>query len=261
MGFCGDEAIVWCFKYILVVACCITNLLCGCALLGVGLWLCFDPSMREYASTAGDLQIYYIAVYVLIGIGGFMMLVGFLGCCGACMESQALLVLFFILLLVICAAEVGGGVWAYLNREKLKEGVKQGMTATIKDVYSEDAAVTAALDSMQRTLKCCGADSPLDYATSRYALTNPLQVPDSCCKSVSEDCGTGFKSIATLLNLPDVGIHTEGCADSLFSLLEENTILVAGLAIGVGAVQILGMIFSCCLCCAIRRQDDNKYYA
>eukprot|EP00057_Strongylocentrotus_purpuratus_P024730 XP_011679204.1 PREDICTED: CD9 antigen [Strongylocentrotus purpuratus] len=75
--------------------------LCGCALLGVGLWLCFDPSMREYATTSGDLQVYYIAVYVLIGIGGFMMLVGFLGCCGACMESQALLVLVRRMVVVV----------------------------------------------------------------------------------------------------------------------------------------------------------------
>ncbi|XP_030845089.1 CD9 antigen, partial [Strongylocentrotus purpuratus] len=240
--------------------------LCGCALLGVGLWLCFDPSMREYATTSGDLQVYYIAVYVLIGIGGFMMLVGFLGCCGACMESQALLVLFFVLLLVICAAEVGGGIWAYLNRNKLKMGVENGMQQTISGVYSEDDSVTLAFDKMQQALRCCGAVGPEDWIDSKYAERNPGQLPDSCCVEQSPNCGTvGQTAINSFLNLlrgqTSPPIFLTGCSDALFGMLEENTILVAGLAIGVGAVQLLGMIFSCCLCCAIRRQDDNKYYA
>nr|XP_054761930.1 CD63 antigen-like [Lytechinus pictus] len=222
--------------------------------------------MREYASTSGDLQVYYIAVYVLIGIGGFMMLVGFLGCCGACMESQALLVLFFILLLVICAAEVGGGIWAYLNRDKLKSGVEAGMRQTIEGVYSEDTSVTAAFDKMQQTLRCCGASGPEDWVISKFAERNLAALPDSCCTDMTENCGAiGQATINSFINVlrgqPTSSIYLTGCSEALFGMLEENTILVAGLAIGVGAVQLLGMIFSCCLCCAIRRQDDNKYYA
>ncbi len=57
----------------------------------MGLYLCFEPTVEEYADASGDLEEYYIAVYVIIGIGGIMMLIGFLGCCGACMENAPLL--------------------------------------------------------------------------------------------------------------------------------------------------------------------------
>ena len=32
--------------------------------------------------------------------------------------------------------------------------------------------------------------------------------------------------------------HLQGCADELFKELEENSVLVAGLVIGIGAVQV-----------------------
>lgn len=37
------------------------------------------------------LSLLFAAVYILIGAGGIMMLVGFFGCCGAVRESQCLL--------------------------------------------------------------------------------------------------------------------------------------------------------------------------
>ena len=36
---------------------------------------------------------------------------------------------------MICAAEVGGGIWAYLNRGKLKDGVQAG---NYDDEYDDD---------------------------------------------------------------------------------------------------------------------------
>lgn len=239
---CDAGTAVFCCKYILIVTTCITNLLCGCALLGVGLWLCFEPNIQQYATASGDLQEYYIAVYVIIGIGGLMMLVGFLGCCGACMENTVLLGMFFTFLLLICVAEVGGGIWSYLNREQLKTIVEKGMLSTMTDAYSgEDTVIKSAVDDMQQKLMCCGAEGPMDWGT----------IPDSCCEEQSKGPGCG--------QLPDT-IYSKGCATALFDMLEDNAVLVAGLAIGIGAVQLLGMLFSLCLCCAIRMADREKSY-
>ncbi len=232
--------------------------LCGCALLGVGLWLCFEPSVQQYASASGDLQEYYIAVYVIIGIGGLMMLVGFLGCCGACMENTVLLGMFFTFLLLICVAEVGGGVWCYLNREKLQGIIESGMQNTMTTTYNTgNTVVTTAVDRLQRDLMCCGAQGPTDWAETVFLTGTVLTaVPDSCCKSESKGCGNTGSVLASL----GLTIHQKGCANALFDELEENTVLVAGLAIGIGGVQLLGMVFSLCLCCAIRRADREKSY-
>ncbi|XP_072047857.1 CD9 antigen-like isoform X2 [Amphiura filiformis] len=249
-----------CMKYLLF-AFNFLILLCGCALVAVGLYLCFEPTVEEYADASGDLEEYYIAVYVIIGIGGIMMLIGFLGCCGACMENAPLLGLFFVFLLLICVAEVGGGIWCYLNREELKKIVTEGMKDSMTNVYNTDNNVMAAVDTMQQKLQCCGAEMPSDWLENTE-LQPPL--PDSCCITAgcsSSATGNMQDFYKTQKNTDSPLIYISGCSDELFSKLEENSVLVAGLVIGIGAVQLLGMIFSLCLCCAIRRSDDNKSYA
>ncbi|XP_071831175.1 CD9 antigen-like isoform X2 [Apostichopus japonicus] len=251
----GSNACVSCVKY-LMFAFNFLFWLCGCALLGLGLYLCFEPSMRSYAHTSGDLQEYYIALYCLIGIGGLMMLVGFLGCCGACAESRILLGMFFTFLLLICVVEVGGGFYAYLQREELKVLVTDSMTQTIKDVYGEDQVVNEAVDSMQQGLECCGASGPGDWLASKYS-----NIPESCC--IAESC-TPPSAVEALSKLfagdTNVIIYTEGCSSKLFKKLEQHTVILAGLTIGIGVVQLLGMVFSCCLCVAIGRQDREQQY-
>lgn len=90
-------------------------------------------------------------VYILIGAGSLVMLVGFFGCCGAVRESQCLLgsvstnaytgtfnktdhswkhvkkqkfispicFQFFACLLIIFGAEVAAGVFGFLNKDKV----------------------------------------------------------------------------------------------------------------------------------------------
>lgn len=248
------NACVTCVKY-LMFAFNFLFWLCGCALLGLGLYLCFEPSMRSYAQTSGNLQEYYIALYCLIGIGGLMMLVGFLGCCGACAESRILLGLFFTFLLLICVVEVGGGFYAYTNKEELQKLVTESMTKTVKEVYGQDQVVTTAFDSMQQGLECCGANGVSDWVGSTYG-----RVPPSCCIDEVCEVPTIPAIISKIFGQGDVVIHIRGCAGELFTLLEQHTVILAGLTIGIGVVQLLGMVFSCCLCVAIGRQDREKEY-
>uniref|UniRef100_A0A3Q4GLR7 Tetraspanin 2a n=1 Tax=Neolamprologus brichardi TaxID=32507 RepID=A0A3Q4GLR7_NEOBR len=84
----------------------------GLLVLAVGLWLRFDPNTVDLLT--GD------AVYILLGAGALMMVVGFLGCFGAIRESQCLLALFFACLVIIFGAEVTAGVFGFLNKEQVE---------------------------------------------------------------------------------------------------------------------------------------------
>ncbi|CAB1353353.1 unnamed protein product [Coregonus sp. 'balchen'] len=79
-----------CVKYILFVFNFIFWL-CGSLVLAVGLWLRFDPETVQLLTGEEAPETFFIAVYILIGAGGGMTLVGFFGCCGAVKESQCLL--------------------------------------------------------------------------------------------------------------------------------------------------------------------------
>ncbi|KAK2142267.1 hypothetical protein LSH36_979g02003 [Paralvinella palmiformis] len=54
-------------------------------------------------------------------------------------------------------------------------------------------------------------------------------------------------------------IQTKGCADRVFDFISKHVIIIAGITIGIGVVMLLGMIFSMCLCCEIRRGAEDKY--
>uniref|UniRef100_A0A3Q3B8W3 Tetraspanin 2a n=1 Tax=Kryptolebias marmoratus TaxID=37003 RepID=A0A3Q3B8W3_KRYMA len=113
-----------CVKYLLFVFNFIFWL-SGLLVLGVGLWLRFDQHTVDLLTGDGAPDTFFIAVYILLGAGGLMMIVGFFGCFGAVRESQCLLASFFACLLIIFGAEITAGVFGFMNREEITEEVKR----------------------------------------------------------------------------------------------------------------------------------------
>lgn len=61
----------------------------GSFLLGVGVWVLVDPTGFREIIAANPLL--FTGVYVILGMGGMLFLLGFLGCCGAIRENKCLL--------------------------------------------------------------------------------------------------------------------------------------------------------------------------
>ncbi|CAB1314582.1 unnamed protein product [Coregonus sp. 'balchen'] len=143
-----------CVKYLLLVFNFIFWL-CGSLVLAVGLWLRFDPKTVQLLNGEGAPETFFIAVYILIGAGGVMLLVGFFGCCGAVKESQCLLALFFACLLVIFGAEVAAGVFGFMSKDKIINDVQQFYSESISD-NSENSNSTAVAE-IYHTVDCLNA--------------------------------------------------------------------------------------------------------
>ncbi|XP_040889293.1 tetraspanin-2a isoform X2 [Toxotes jaculatrix] len=180
-----------CVKYLLFVFNFIFWL-SGLLVLAVGLWLRFDPETVELLTGKGAPDTFFIAVYILLGAGGLMMIVGFFGCFGAVRESQCLLASFFACLLIIFGAEIAAGVFGFINKEQIVEEVQKFYSSSISDVSNPNS--TAIADIYHRTLNCCGGSTS--------------EVPNDLCADVAPD------------------------------------------------TQIIGMIFSMVLCCAIRNSRE-----
>ncbi|KAI2563904.1 CD9 molecule, partial [Homo sapiens] len=101
--------------------------LAGIAVLAIGLWLRFDSQTKSIfeQETNNNNSSFYTGVYILIGAGALMMLVGFLGCCGAVQESQCMLGLFFGFLLVIFAIEIAAAIWGYSHKDEVIKEVQE----------------------------------------------------------------------------------------------------------------------------------------
>ena len=65
--------------------------LLGCAILGVGIWVRVDENFGKYVNNSNHFDLLYTGAYIFIVVGILIMVVGFLGCCGAIRENQCML--------------------------------------------------------------------------------------------------------------------------------------------------------------------------
>ncbi|XP_051946895.1 tetraspanin-2-like [Xyrauchen texanus] len=140
-----------CVKYLLFIFNFIFWLM-GSLVLAVGLWLRLDRNIVTLLGEDGP-ETFFIGVYILIVVGGLVMLVGFFGCCGAIRESQCLLGLFFASLLIIFGSEVAAGVFGFLNKDKITEEIKTFYEEAINNSNN------TTVQSYHTILNCCGLPS------------------------------------------------------------------------------------------------------
>ncbi|KAK3518160.1 hypothetical protein QTP70_033254 [Hemibagrus guttatus] len=203
--------------------------LAGTGVLAVGLWLRFDKRTESLFQVEDSPSTFLTGVYILIVAGALMMVVGFLGCCGAIRESQCMLGLFFIFLLIIFAAEVAAGIWGLSNRSKIIEEVQQFYIQTYTNYQTtKQPALKETLRAMQYGLQCCGPTGTIIDAAS-----------DTCPKK------EGLEILVTV-----------SCPAAIDDLFNSKMHIIGGVGIGIGLIMIFGMIFSMLLCCAVRRTRD-----
>ncbi|KAK4290687.1 hypothetical protein Pmani_036433 [Petrolisthes manimaculis] len=235
----------------------------GGALLGLALWVYIDG--YSMAPVTKDIHSYNYLLFFFMAVGAVMFVMGFLGCCGACQESQCMLATFFALVFVVFVGQIIAGVWLVTHEERFKEAFEDSLTLSIQKDYSRIELKTNAFDVIQTRLKCCGSSGPQDWADSYFNGHNlgvvPLSgstieylVPASCC---SEESCTESLKLKSRETFPD-GIHKKGCAKQMVHFIQEYNIVVLIVIIAILLIEVLAMIFSMVLCCTVRRIDNVK---
>ncbi|XP_077994679.1 tetraspanin-18-like [Glandiceps talaboti] len=227
--------------------------LSGVALAGVGIWIVVDS---ESFIAILDNPLIINAAYIMIGVGGFVLIVGFCGCCGAIKESRCLLGFYFTMLLLIFCAELAAGVLASIYGSDIEKYVEDAMNRTLVEDYGQTKLITDSWNDAQLIFECCGTYGYEDYLTTMwYADGQTQDFPSSCCKIISLTSGK-LENEAECLNKNPAYMNPEGCVAKFKTWVDDRIYILGGVGIGVAGLQLFGMIFAICLCRSIRSSSD-----
>ncbi|EEC00763.1 tetraspanin, putative [Ixodes scapularis] len=226
-------------------------LLSGCAVLGVGVWTLL--AKRHHLSLLVTAT-YASTAYMLVLAGVLVILVTIMGCVAIWRLNRCLLLAYTFLLLLIFLLEAVAGVIAYVYEEQVWHELADSLNTTFIESYGIDSSRTDAINDLQSSFKCCGANSYQDWQRSewlRLKPRSPNKVPDSCCKTTTSGCGG--------LVHPS-NVYYDGCINALDEQIREHLIIVGAVGLGICLVQVFGMIFSCCLYLRLRDYRRHPQY-
>ncbi|XP_014441156.1 tetraspanin-9 isoform X1 [Tupaia chinensis] len=218
--------------------------LCGCGLLGVGIWL--SVSQGNFATFSPSFPS-LSAANLVIAIGTIVMVTGFLGCLGAIKENKCLLLSFFVVLLTILLAELILLILFFVYMDKVNENAKKDLKDGLLLYNTEDnVGLRNAWNIIQAEMRCCGVTDHTDW----YPVLGENTVPDRCCMENSQGCGHNATT----------PLWTTGCYEKVKMWFDDNKHVLGTVGMCVLIMQILGMAFSMTLFQHIHR-TGKKYDA
>lgn len=208
-------------------------------MLAVGMWTLVEKS--DYVSLLNS-SFYSASAYILIAAGLIVIVTGIIGCCATLKEAKSLLIVYLSLMLFIFLLEIIAAVLAYITYQELDEELRQNLKVTMQQKYRQpgEDSVTQAVDKLQQEFKCCGSHNYSDWTDNVWIQVNEQLVPDSCCKTPSDLCGRR--------NHPSNIYKTEGgCIKKMEDFILSQLYILGMVGIGTAFLQLVGMMFTCCL--------------
>ncbi|KAL1278757.1 hypothetical protein QQF64_025430 [Cirrhinus molitorella] len=225
--------------------------LAGAAILGVGIWVKVDSGsilglLGKIEGAPSELAQVQNVGYLLIAVGAVLLILGFLGCCGAIRESRCMLLMFFIIILIVFIAEVAGAIVLLVFKPLAENLIKQfgiEVVKTITKKYGENADITGLLNTTMTTLKCCGFNNYTDFTDSPF-VKKFNYYPDQCCNG--EVCTDAVAS----------NMVVQGCFPALMKLIDDNSVVIIAVALGIAALELAAMIVSMIMYCKIGSKQN-----
>ncbi|XP_069764510.1 CD82 antigen-like isoform X3 [Narcine bancroftii] len=241
----------------------------GGVTLGFGLWILFDKTsfIAVLDTTSVPLQIWS---YLLSGLGIFTMMMGFLGCIGALKEVKCMLGIYFTLLVFLMASQITIGVLVYTQRKMIEKKISEAVENLIKNYNRDDNKLEnleETWDFIQLKFSCCGWNSFDEWLNnpivrrniSKESMANfdtQFNFPCSCYNSSKNFTHNVTKETGFCLTYGNNQLeNSQGCKRIVFQWMQQNTVTIMIICLGITMVELLGMSLSMLLC----RNIDPDY--
>jgi len=153
------------------------------ACVGVGIWALVDKkTFTDAITTATEElkidgitaeQISNLAILICV-VGGIIMIIAGIGCCGAMKNVKCLLGVFFIAMLLISILVIVVAVLVHVYPGKLSEKITEKFRK-----YIDNGDFKDEVEKYQNTFKCCGINGPQDFEG---------KTPPKICETEKEGC-------------------------------------------------------------------------
>ncbi|KAK3533400.1 hypothetical protein QTP70_019496 [Hemibagrus guttatus] len=232
----------------------------GALIMGFGLWILLDSQsfIAVLQDSSTELK---VGTYIVIGVGAFTMLMGFLGCLGAIYEIRCLLGLYFTLLLLILIAQVVAAVLIFFQRKvckRLSEKTADIVTKIVGKYQGQNKTAEHTWDYIQRTMHCCGWTDASDWKKNPVIMNSSQNLYPCSCRNTSiagESTPDGGFCEAQSSDWPT---YDTGCMHNVESWLFTNYGVILGICLGVAVIELLAMILSMGLCKSIHQEEYTK---
>ncbi|NXI50909.1 TSN8 protein, partial [Chloroceryle aenea] len=222
---------------------------CGSIIMGVSIWIRVSKDVQQVNACSHTRTILFAGVNLMIAVGSIIMVLGFLGCCGAIKESGCMLMLFFIGLLLILILQITGGVLGAVYRSQIETSLNktlQGNVALLKGTTQESKVFQEKFQKFEQKKQCCGLlNGPADWGNN---FDIPL-VGNKIC-----DCDVKNTPADLCISFEGRYIYKTPCAEVISKYFEDHLLIIMGIAFGLAVIEILGLGFSMSLYCQIQRK-------
>jgi len=241
--------------------------LAGAVLLAFGIWMKVDPTIvknLDFLNVSGASPLVSHAATIFIIGGAFIFVIGFLGCCGAIKEQQALLFLYAALIIVIMAVEITAAVLVLVYRTNVEAVLQKEMLNEVKNKYMPDTATKDGWDFLQKQMKCCGANSYEDYHGSKWYNTTVgkpghTEVPESCCLTEGSTIVNKTECMHETIPMvtPKKYLNQQNCYNAIMTWFKTHTMIMMIIGFVVAALEIFGLLAACCLRSALKNPEGK----
>ncbi|XP_076438448.1 23 kDa integral membrane protein-like [Babylonia areolata] len=190
---------------------------------------------------------------VLMAVGGVMLVLTFLPCCGACCMWRPLLVLFVFLMVLQLICQLALGTMFLVKDSPMHNVIKQQVGDKVKYDFDADLedSFSYTIAILNYKLGCCGIRGKDDFPNHR---------PPSCCNNTIIDGDQSWHwaqdmCLETPPTAPDAFYNQKGCYTVLQERILADITTPAAVFAGVLFAQLLEVIFACLL---IKELNDRN---
>lgn len=180
----------------------------------------------------------------LVLVSAAVILVAFLGCCGAVKENRLMIFLYFVIMLLASLFAVFGSTLVLSHSmDQFKQPLVDSMNKFDVNATQENAKeITKAWNQVQQEFLCCGVDDFHDWSNSSLHVPFPDAdgnlVPASCCTGLIPDDAANVDRCRKNPEQEEFATRLRGCYAQFEESYRQNERPVAVVTLIIIAVMV-----------------------